>query len=254
VSRALREDIGPGDVTAELIPVSTRAHAQVLCREAAVLCGSPWFDATFRQLDPAVQIRWHYAEGASVPADATLCDLGGPARAILTGERTALNFLQLLAGTRCRILDTRKTLPGLRSAQKYAVRCGGGENHRLGLYDMVLIKENHIAAAGSIVAAVSAARGRSGVSVEVEVETLEQLHQALDAHADRVMLDNFELTDMVSAVELNRAHARPALLEASGDVTLERIAAIAATGVDFISVGSLTKNIDAIDLSMRFSR
>jgi nicotinate-nucleotide pyrophosphorylase (carboxylating) len=268
VSRALREDIGPGDVTAELIPVSTRAHAQVLCREAAVLCGSPWFDATFRQLDPAVQIRWHYAEGASVPADATLCDLGGPARAILTGERTALNFLQLLsatatatrryvaalAGTRCRILDTRKTLPGLRSAQKYAVRCGGGENHRLGLYDMVLIKENHIAAAGSIVAAVSAARGRSGVSVEVEVETLEQLHQALDAHADRVMLDNFELTDMVSAVELNRAHARPALLEASGGVTLERIAAIAATGVDFISVGSLTKNIDAIDLSMRFSR
>jgi nicotinate-nucleotide pyrophosphorylase (carboxylating) len=269
VSRALREDIGSGDVTAALIPASTQVHAQVLCREAAVLCGSPWFDASFRQLDAAVQIRWHYAEGAAVPADATLCDLGGPARAILTGERTALNFLQLLsatatitqryvaalAGTRCRIVDTRKTLPGLRSAQKYAVRCGGGENHRLGLYDMVLIKENHIAAAGSIGAAVSAARGRSGaLPVEVEVETLEQLRQALDAHADRVMLDNFELAGMASAVALNRAHPRPALLEASGGVTLERIAAIAATGVDFISVGSLTKNIDAIDLSMRFNR
>jgi len=267
VSRALREDIGSGDVTADLIPASTQADAQVLCREAAVLCGAPWFDATFRQLDPAVQIRWHYAEGEAVPANGTLCDLAGPARSILTGERTALNFLQLLsatatitrryvaalAGTRCRILDTRKTLPGLRSAQKYAVRCGGGENHRLGLYDMVLIKENHIAAAGSIGAAVSAARGRSGtLPVEVEVETLGQLRQALDAHADRVMLDNFELADMVSAVALNHAHARPALLEASGGVTLERIAAIAATGVDFISVGALTKNIGAIDLSMRF--
>jgi nicotinate-nucleotide pyrophosphorylase (carboxylating) len=269
VSRALREDIGSGDVTAALIPASTQVHAQVLCREAALLCGAPWFDASFRQLDAAVQIQWHYAEGTAVPAGATLCDLGGPARAILTGERTALNFLQLLsatatitqryvaalAGTHCRILDTRKTLPGLRSAQKYAVRCGGGENHRLGLYDMVLIKENHIAAAGSIGAAVSAARERSGaLPVEVEVETLEQLRQALNAHAERVMLDNFELAGMASAVALNRAHPRPALLEASGGLTLERIAAIAATGVDFISVGSLTKNIDAIDLSMRFTR
>jgi nicotinate-nucleotide pyrophosphorylase (carboxylating) len=269
VSRALREDIGSGDVTAELIPAGTKVHARVLCREAAVLCGAPWFDATFRQLDAAVQVRWHYAEGASVAANATLCEIDGPARAVLTGERTALNFLQLLsatatitqryvaalAGTRCRILDTRKTLPGLRSAQKYAVRCGGGENHRLGLHDMVLIKENHIAAAGSIGAAVSAARGHRGaLPVEVEVENLEQLRQALDAHADRVMLDNFELPGMASAVALNRAHPHPALLEASGDVTLERIAAIAATGVDFISVGSLTKNIDAIDLSMRFGQ
>ena len=269
MSRALCEDIGSGDVTAALIPAATQARAQVLCREAAVLCGAPWFDATFRQLDPAVQIRWHFAEGAAVPANGTLCDLAGPARSILTGERTGLNFLQLLsatatitqryvaalAGTRCRIIDTRKTLPGLRSAQKYAVRCGGGENHRLGLYDMVLIKENHIAAAGSIGAAVSAARGRSGaLPVEVEVETLEQLRQALDAHADRVLLDNFELAGMTSAVALNRTQPRPALLEASGGVTLERIAAIAATGVDFISVGSLTKNIDAIDLSMRFDR
>jgi len=269
VSRALREDIGSGDVTAELIPAATQVHARVLCREAAVLCGAPWFDATFRQLDPAVRVRWHYAEGASVPANATLCEVDGPARAVLTGERTALNFLQLLsatatitqryvaalAGTRCRILDTRKTVPGLRSAQKYAVRCGGGENHRLGLYDMVLIKENHIAAAGSIGPAVNAARGHSSaLPVEVEVENLEQLRQALDARADRVLLDNFELAGMASAVALNRAHPHPALLEASGGVTLERIAAIAATGVDFISVGALTKNIDAIDLSMRFGQ
>lgn len=265
VSRALREDIGSGDVTADLIPASTQARAQVLCRQAAVLCGAPWFDATFRQLDPAVQVRWRFAEGAQVAADSTLCELHGPARAILTGERTALNFLQLLsatatitqryvaalAGTQCRILDTRKTLPGLRSAQKYAVRCGGGENHRLGLYDMVLIKENHIAAAGSIGAAVGAARS-AAVPVEVEVESLEQLRQALDARADRVLLDNFNLAGLRSAVALNRGHAHPALLEASGGVTLEGIAAIAATGVDYISCGSLTKNVDAIDLSMRF--
>jgi len=265
VSRALREDIGSGDVTADLIPASTQARAQVLCRQAALLCGAPWFDATFRQLDPAVQVRWRFAEGAQVAADSTLCELHGPARAILTGERTALNFLQLLsatatitqryvaalAGTQCRILDTRKTLPGLRSAQKYAVRCGGGENHRLGLYDMVLIKENHIAAAGSIGAAVGAARS-AAVPVEVEVESLEQLRQALDARADRVLLDNFNLAGLRSAVALNRGHAHPALLEASGGVTLEGIAAIAATGVDYISCGSLTKNVDAIDLSMRF--
>jgi nicotinate-nucleotide pyrophosphorylase (carboxylating) len=265
VSRALREDIGSGDVTADLIPASTQARAHVLCRQAAVLCGAPWVDATFRQLDPAVQVRWRFAEGARVTADSTLCELHGPARAILTGERTALNFLQLLsatatitqryvaalAGTKCRILDTRKTLPGLRSAQKYAVRCGGGENHRLGLYDMVLIKENHIAAAGSIGAAVAAARS-AAVPVEVEVESLEQLRQALDARADRVLLDNFNLAGLRSAVALNRGHAHPALLEASGGVTLEGIAAIAATGVDYISCGSLTKNVDAIDLSMRF--
>jgi nicotinate-nucleotide pyrophosphorylase (carboxylating) len=267
VSRALREDIGSGDVTADLIPASAQAQAQVLCREPAVLCGAPWFDATYRQLDPAVQIDWRFAEGAPVPADSLLCELTGPARPILIGERTALNFLQLLsatatvtqrytqalAGTRCRILDTRKTIPGLRSAQKYAVRCGGGDNHRMGLYDLVLIKENHIVAAGSIGAAVSAARSKApALAVEVEVESVEQLRLALDAGADRVMLDNFDLPTMRSAVALNRAHRRPALLEASGGVRLETVAAIAATGVDYISVGSLTKHINAVDLSMRF--
>jgi nicotinate-nucleotide pyrophosphorylase (carboxylating) len=267
VSRALREDIGSGDVTAALIPARQQARARVLCREAAIICGAPWFDETFRQLDPAVRIAWHLAEGARAPANSILCELTGPARPILTGERTALNFLQLLSGTanitqryvealrgtRCQILDTRKTIPGLRSAQKYAVRCGGGSNHRLGLYDMVLIKENHIAAAGSIGTAVSAARAQSpGVRVEVEVENLDQLRQVLDAHAELVLLDNFDLERMRAAVALNREHQRPALLECSGGVTLERVPAIAATGVDYISVGSLTKNVDAIDLSMRF--
>jgi nicotinate-nucleotide pyrophosphorylase (carboxylating) len=268
VSRALREDIGSGDVTAALIPTGQRAQARVVCREAAVICGAPWFDETFRQLDPAVRIEWRFAESARAPANSILCELTGPARPILTGERTALNFLQLLSGTasvtaryvealrgtRCRILDTRKTIPGLRTAQKYAVRCGGGSNHRLGLYDMVLIKENHIAAAGSIGAAVGAARAQSpGVRIEVEVENLEQLREVLDAHAELVLLDNFDLESMRTAVALNRAHQQPALLECSGGVTLERVAAIAATGVDFISVGSLTKNVDAIDLSMRFA-
>ena len=268
VSRALREDIGSGDVTAALIPARQQAQARVLCREPAMICGAPWFDETFRQLDPAVRIEWRIAEGARAPANSILCELTGPARPILTGERTALNFLQLLSGTatttqryvealrgtRCRILDTRKTIPGLRSAQKYAVRCGGGTNHRLGLYDMVLIKENHIAAAGSIGAAVSAARAQSpGVRVEVEVENLDQLRLALDARAELVMLDNFELDTMRAAVALSRAHPQPALLECSGGVALEGVPAIAATGVDYISVGSLTKNIDAIDLSMRFS-
>jgi len=268
VSRALREDIGSGDVTAALIPTGQQAQAHVLCREAAVICGAPWFDETFRQLDPAVRVEWQIAEGARAPANSILCRLTGPARPILTGERTALNFLQLLSGTasvtaryvdalrgtRCRILDTRKTIPGLRTAQKYAVRCGGGGNHRLGLHDMVLIKENHIAAAGSIGAAVSAARALSPeVRVEVEVENLEQLREVLDAHAELVMLDNFDLDNLRAAVALNRAHQRPALLECSGGVTLERVPAIAATGVDFISVGSLTKNVEAIDLSMRFA-
>ena len=268
VSRALREDIGSGDVTAALIPTGQQAQARVLCREAAVVCGAPWFDETFRQLDQAVHIEWRITEGARAPANSILCELTGPARPILTGERTALNFLQLLSGTasvtaryvealrgtHCRILDTRKTIPGLRTAQKYAVRCGGGSNHRLGLYDLVLIKENHIAAAGSIGAAVSAARAQSpGVRIEVEVENLEQLREVLDAHAELVLLDNFDLENMRAAVALNRAHQRPALLECSGGVTLERVPAIAATGVDFISVGSLTKNLDAIDVSMRFA-
>jgi nicotinate-nucleotide pyrophosphorylase (carboxylating) len=267
VARALREDVGAGDVTAELIDVTQHTQARVLCREPAVLCGAPWFDATFQQLDPSLRIDWQFADGDRVPAGAILCQVTGAARPILTGERTALNFLQLLsatatvtrryadalAGSGCRILDTRKTIPGLRSAQKYAVRCGGGANHRLGLYDMVLIKENHIAAAGSILAAIDAARSRSGtLPIEIEVEDLGQLGQALSAGADRVLLDNFELAALRSAVALNRTQPRPALLEASGGVTLERIGAIAATGVDFISAGALTKDVRAIDLSMRF--
>jgi nicotinate-nucleotide pyrophosphorylase (carboxylating) len=269
VTNALREDVADGDVTANLVPAQQRVRGRVITRETMTLCGIAWVEETFRQLDPQIRLDWQVAEGAPAQPDQTLFSIEGPARAILTGERTALNFLQLLsatatqarryadavAGTGCTILDTRKTLPGLRTAQKYAVRCGGARNHRMGLYDMVLIKENHIAAAGSIGAAVSAARSHSGaLPVEVEVENLEQLRQALDARADRVLLDNFELPGMASAVALNRAHPHPARLEASGSVTLERIGAIAATGVDFISVGSLTKNINAIDLSMRFGQ
>jgi nicotinate-nucleotide pyrophosphorylase (carboxylating) len=266
VSRALREDIGPGDVTARLVKPEATARARVLCREAAVLCGTAWFDASFAQLEPRVQVRWHFRDGDHVGADTTLCELDGAARAILTGERTALNFLQLLsatatataryvqavAGTGCRILDTRKTVPGLRSAQKYAVRCGGGQNHRMGLYDMVLIKENHIAAAGSIAAAVQAARTLSpGLPVEVETENLEELAAALAAQCEFIMLDDYSLPELRRAVALNRAAPRPARLEASGGVSLERVAAIAATGVDFISVGGLTKHVQAVDLSMR---
>jgi nicotinate-nucleotide pyrophosphorylase (carboxylating) len=266
VARALREDIGSGDLTASLIDERTQAHARVLCREPAVLCGAPWFNETFRQLDPAIELSWRFNDGARVAADAILCELRGSARAILTGERTGLNFLQLLSatasitrryvaavsGTSCRILDTRKTIPGLRSAQKYAVRCGGGTNHRLGLSDMVLIKENHIAAAGGVAAAVAAARSHAPrVRVEVEAENLEQVRQGLAAHVDIIMLDNFDVEQMRAAVALNRAHARPVLLESSGGVTLESLRAIAETGVDYISVGALTKNIAAIDLSMR---
>lgn len=267
VAHALREDIGSGDVTASLIAADVQAQALVLCREPAVLCGTAWFDETFRQLDASITVRWHLDDGASVAADAILCQLTGPARTILTGERTALNFLQLLSGTAtvtqryvaaisgtpCRILDTRKTIPGLRSAQKYAVRCGGGSNHRLGLYDLVLIKENHIAAAGSLAAAVAAARRAAPqLRVEVEAENLEQVRQGLAAHADIIMLDNFTLEAMRAAVALNRAHARPVQLESSGDVTLTTLRAIADTGVDYISVGALTKHLAAIDLSMRF--
>jgi nicotinate-nucleotide pyrophosphorylase (carboxylating) len=266
VARALREDIGSGDLTAALIGAATRGRARVLCREAAVLCGAAWFDDTFRQLDAAVQVRWRFEDGAGIAAGAIVCELQGPARALLTGERTALNFVQLLsatasvthryveavAGTGCRILDTRKTIPGLRSAQKYAVRCGGGSNHRLGLYDMVLIKENHIVAAAGIAAAVAEARRHAAhVRVEVEVENIEQLRQGLDAGADVIMLDNFNLEQMRAAVAANRAHVRPVPLEASGGLTLQAVRAIAETGVDYISIGALTKNLAAIDLSMR---
>lgn len=268
VSRALREDIGTGDLTASLIPADRSAQATVISREAAVLCGREWFDAVFRQLEPNVRVTWSANEGASVAANQTLCELRGPARAILTGERTALNFLQTLAatatvtrryveavaGTGTRILDTRKTVPGLRLAQKYAVLCGGGTNHRIGLFDGVLVKENHIAAAGSIAAAVSHARRIAGkVVIEVEVESIEELQQALATDVDRIMLDNFELAQMREAVTLTRNSGKHIELEASGNVTLATIRAIAETGVDYISVGGLTKHVQAIDLSMRFA-
>ena len=268
VSRALREDIGPGDATAELIGPDVAARARVLCRDAAMICGAAWVDETFRQLEPRVRVQWRVSDGATVAADTVLCEIDGPARAILTGERTALNFMQLLsgtatataryvqavAGTGCRILDTRKTIPGLRSAQKYAVRCGGGQNHRMGLYDRVLIKENHIAAAGSIAAAVGAARALApGLVVEVETEDLEEFAAALAARCDVIMLDDFSLADMQLAVALNRAAPQPASLEASGGVNPERVAAIAATGVDCISIGGLTKHVQAVDLSLRLA-
>ena len=262
----MREDIGPGDVTAALVPADQAIRARVISREAAVIAGCPWFSESFKQLDPAVLLQWQVQDGAYVAAGATLCELSGPARSILTGERTALNFLQLLsgtatttaqyvaavAGTGCRILDTRKTLPGLRTAQKYAVLCGGGSNHRIGLFDQVLVKENHIAAAGSIAAAVNSARRLSpGLKVEVETENLVEFDQALAAAADIIMLDEFSLKDMCGAVTRNRRSSRPAKLEVSGGVTLESIRSIASTGVDFISVGALTKHVRAVDLSMR---
>jgi nicotinate-nucleotide pyrophosphorylase (carboxylating) len=268
VERALEEDVGRGDLTAALVPARRTGRATVITREAAVICGQPWFDEVFRKIDASVHVGWQVPEGASVDAEQLLCRLDGPARALLTGERTALNFLQTLSGTAtvtrryvdriaglpCRILDTRKTLPGLRRAQKYAVRCGGGQNHRMGLFDGILVKENHIMAAGSIAAAVTAARAAgTRIPVEVEVESLDELRQALDAGADMALLDEFSLADLRAAVEMNRRHARgPIKLEASGNVTLETIRAIAETGVDFISVGSLTKHLRAVDLSMRF--
>jgi nicotinate-nucleotide pyrophosphorylase (carboxylating) len=268
VARALAEDVGAGDLTAALVPAGRRGRATVITREAAVLCGRPWVDEVFRQLDPRVSVEWEVREGADIAPSQRLFRVAGPARSLLTGERTALNFLQTLSGTAtttrrwvevvaglpCRVLDTRKTLPGLRLAQKYAVRCGGGGNHRKGLYDGILVKENHIMAAGSIAAAVAAARNAgASVPVEVEVETLDELREALDAGADMALLDEFSLEQLRAAVALNRAHARgPMKLEASGNVTLETLRPIAATGVDFVSIGSLTKHLRAIDLSMRF--
>ncbi|MCG5511672.1 carboxylating nicotinate-nucleotide diphosphorylase [Ectothiorhodospira shaposhnikovii] len=263
VKLALIEDIGGGDLTAGLIPEQTRCRAHVVCKDQAIVCGQAWFDETFRQLDPTVEITWHCREGEAVEPDTRLCTLSGPARPILTGERTALNFLQTLsatatrtrryvdavAGTPANILDTRKTLPGLRLAQKYAVSCGGGMNHRLGLYDAVLIKENHIMAAGSIAAAVAQARALPGqVKVEVETETLDEVRQALEAGADVIMLDDFDLEGMRAAVAMVGDRCK---LEASGGVDLSRIREIAKTGVHFISVGALTKHIQAVDLSLR---
>jgi nicotinate-nucleotide pyrophosphorylase (carboxylating) len=267
VASALAEDLGAGDVTAALVPATQQVRAQIIAREPAVLCGTDWADATFKQLDPAIRLEWQVRDGGRLAADVPVLKLSGPARPILTGERTALNFLQTLsatataasryveavAGTGCRILDTRKTLPGLRLAQKYATLCGGAQNHRLGLYDMVLIKENHIIAAGSIGAAIATARRTSpGIPVEVEVESLGEFDQALAAGADIIMLDELSLDDMRQAVKRNRSRGAKAKLEASGGVTLATVREIAVTGVDYISIGGITKHIQAVDLSMRF--
>ena len=265
VRAALAEDIGSGDITAALIPPEQQAHATVICREPAVLCGMAWFNAVFAELDTAISVDWQVQDGAQLQPNQQLCTLSGPARPILTGERTALNFLQTLSGTATlarryadtvaglpvRILDTRKTIPGLRLGQKYAVRIGGCVNHRIGLYDGILIKENHIAAAGSIREAVRLARSTSpDIPVEVEVETTEQITAAIDAGADRLLLDNFSPAAMAAAVQQVAGRAE---LEASGNITLENLRETAMTGVDFISTGTLTKNVQAIDLSMRFS-
>jgi len=267
VAAALREDVGTGDVTARLVPDKQLARGRVITREEAVVCGQPWVDETFRRLDPSIQIRWHASDGDRVRANQVVFEIHGPARAVLTGERTSLIFLQMLsgvatqtrafvdavAGTGCTIIDTRKTLPGLRTAQKYAVRCGGAQNHRIGLFDMVLIKENHIAAAGSIASAIAAGkRASSGLKIEVEVESLAGLDEALSAGPDIVLLDNFNNADMAKAVKTTRARTTTVKLEASGNVTLDTVRSIADTGVDYISVGSLTKHVHATDLSTRF--
>ena len=272
VTRALAEDVGDGDLTAALVPPSV-AVAHVISREHATLCGQAWFDEVFRQLDTSVVVAWLAHDGNRIVPNQTLCRLQGPARSLLTGERTALNFLQSLSGTatitrqyvdavlgtRCRILDTRKSIPGLRLAQKYAVRCGGATNHRIGLFDAVLIKENHIIAAGTIANAVEQARKiAQNRMVEVEVESLEELKQALLTDVDRILLDNFSHETLIEAVKMNQARSNAAIkkieLEASGNVTLETIRAVAETGVDFISIGALTKHVRALDLSMRFEQ
>jgi nicotinate-nucleotide pyrophosphorylase (carboxylating) len=269
VARALAEDVGPGDVTAELVPRNCRATATVISREPAVLCGTAWFDEVFAQLDRTVSVQWLARDGDRIAPGDTLCRLSGPARPLLSGERTALNLLQSLsgtatlarryadaiAGTGCRVLDTRKTLPGLRAAQKYAVACGGASNHRHGLYDALLIKENHIIAAGGIAPALRTARAaHPDLTVEIEVENAQELAEALDGGADIVLLDNFTLEALREAVHLTRSRPGCATrLEASGNVTLDNIRAIAETGVDFVSVGGLTKHLRAVDLSMRFS-
>ncbi len=265
VRAALDEDIGSGDITAALIPDGQTAAANVICRQQAVLCGQPWFDAVFAELDSRISVCWQAQDGDSLKDNQTLCTVTGPARSILSGERTALNFLQTLSATATlarryadtvadlpvRILDTRKTIPGMRQAQKYAVRTGGCDNHRSGLYDSILIKENHIAATGSIHNAVSAARNsHANVMIEVEVENEDQLQQALDAGADRLLLDNFDTDALTAAVQHVAGRAE---LEASGNISLENLRDTAGTGVDFISIGALTKNIQAIDLTMLFS-
>jgi len=264
VTRALQEDIGHGDLTAKLVPAGKAAKARLMTRQNGVLCGTEWFLRTFEELDPDVEIFWHHKDGDDITANSSVCEIEGDARALLTGERTAMNFLQLLSGvatkarqyaravegTRAKIYDTRKTLPGLRMAQKYAVRMGGAQNHRIGLYDGILIKENHLLAAGGVKHAVQQAlhEAPEGAMVQVEVETLEQLKEALAAGAELILLDNFDLAKMREAVKLTADRAE---LEASGGVNLQTVRAIAETGVHRISVGSLTKDVEALDLSMR---
>ncbi len=265
VQTALREDLGSGDLTAQLIDAEHHASARIITREAATICGTAWVDEVFRQLDPRVTVNWRVQDGQRVTADQTLFTLQGPARALLSGERSALNFLQtlsavasrsqqyadLVAGTQVQLLDTRKTLPGLRLAQKYAVTCGGCHNHRIGLYDAFLIKENHIAACGGIAQAIHRAQQIApGKPVEVEVENLAELQQALDAGADIIMLDELSLADMRTAVTLSAGRAK---LEASGGINASTLRSVAETGVDYISLGTLTKDIKAVDLSMRLS-
>ena len=268
VAQALREDVGTGDLTADLIPSDATGRARVSARESCILCGTAWFDEVFRQLDTNVAVRWHGSDGEAVAPGTDICSLKGSATALLTGERTALNFLQTLsaaataarqyvdavAGTGATILDTRKTIPGLRDAQKYAVRCGGARNHRHGLYDAILIKENHITAAGGLRQAVEAARHKApSVLLIVEVESISQLREALACHVDRVLLDNFSLKDMRQAVkELDAHKGNRITLEASGGVDLGGVRETARTGVDYISIGALTKHVRAVDFSMRF--
>ena len=262
--QALHEDLGAGDLTANLLPEDMQSKARLITREDAVLCGIRWFDSVFRQLDASVKILWHTEDGDDIVENQELCTLEGPVRALLTGERTAMNFIQtlsgtattarqyarILEGTTTKLLDTRKTIPGLREAQKYAVRSGGGYNHRLGLFDGILLKENHISVAGSISKAVSGAKERyPEIPVEVEVETLDELNEAIEAKADIIMLDNFSLEQMHKAVVITDGRAR---LEASGGVDMKALREIAETGVDYISVGALTKHIRALDISMRF--
>ena len=265
VARALLEDVGDGDLTAALVPADRQVTARILARESAVLCGSPWVEAAVLGCDPQARLQWHVAEGQRCQADQVVLELQGQARALLTAERTALNFLQLLSGvasrtaehveavrgTRAQIVDTRKTVPGLRLAQKYAVRTGGGQNHRVGLYDAVLIKENHIAAAGGVRPVLAAAQQVAAQAqfIEIEVETLAQLHEALDAGARMVLLDNMELPSLHEAVRINAGRA---VLEISGGVTLAGLRTLAETGVDRISIGGLTKDVKAVDFSMRF--
>ena len=264
VKRALAEDIGDGDISAQLIDAARQLQTRLVVREDATLCGVAWVEETFRQCDESIFIEWFVDDGDFITADTLVCNISGPARPLLSAERTALNFLQTLSATAtitkhytdlirhtgCRILDTRKTIPHLRLAQKYAVKCGGGLNHRIGLFDAFLVKENHLAACGSIATAVERARKlKPGVLLEVEVESLDELRQAIDAHVDRALLDNFSIEETRQAVEINHGRIQ---LEASGNITDQSLIAIAETGVDFVSIGAITKNIRAIDFSLRY--